>query len=33
VTNLTDERLDKTDLDYEDTEMGRTYYLTVDFEF
>jgi outer membrane receptor for ferrienterochelin and colicins len=33
VTNLTDERLDKSDLDYEDTEMGRTYYLTVDFEF
>lgn len=33
ITNLTDERLDKTDMDYEDTEMGRSYYAKVDFEF
>jgi outer membrane receptor for ferrienterochelin and colicins len=33
ITNLTDERLDETDLDYEETEMGRSYYAKLDFEF
>lgn len=33
ITNLTDERLDESTLDYEATEQGRTYYFKVDFEF
>ncbi|MHA2939465.1 TonB-dependent receptor domain-containing protein [Vibrio sp. RC27] len=33
ITNLTDERLDESDQDYEDTEVGRTYYVKVDFAF
>ncbi len=32
ITNLFDERLDDSDQDYEDTEIGRTYYVTLDFE-
>ncbi|NOH95641.1 TonB-dependent receptor [Vibrio sp. 99-70-13A1] len=32
ITNLTDERLDKSEQDYEDTEVGRTYYIKFDFE-
>ncbi len=33
ITNLTDERLDESTLNYEATEVGRTYYFKVDFEF
>lgn len=33
VTNLTDKRLDYSDQDYEDTEVGRSYYAKLDFEF
>jgi outer membrane receptor for ferrienterochelin and colicins len=33
VTNVTDERLDQSTQAYEETEMGRTYYVKVDFDF
>ncbi|MDN3683621.1 hypothetical protein QW180_03585 [Vibrio sinaloensis] len=33
ITNLTDERLDDTDLDYQATEVGRAYYFKLDFEY
>lgn len=33
VTNLTDERLDQSNQVYEETEVGRTYYLKMDFDF
>ncbi|WP_295893513.1 TonB-dependent receptor [uncultured Vibrio sp.] len=33
VTNLTDERLDHSTQSYEATEVGRTYYAKVDFDF
>lgn len=33
VTNLTDERLDQTNQDYENTEVGRSFYAKLDFEF
>jgi len=31
VTNLTDKLLDSTDQDYEDTEIGRSFYAKLDF--
>ncbi|WP_276607196.1 TonB-dependent receptor domain-containing protein [Vibrio chagasii] len=33
VTNLTDERLDQSNQVYEETEVGRTYYVKMDFDF
>ncbi|MDA0147096.1 TonB-dependent receptor domain-containing protein [Vibrio sp. LaRot3] len=33
ITNLFDERLDESELQYEEQEFGRTYYLTMDLQF